>query len=192
MRRYVRVRDNETIVIGGLISKKDDRTEGGVPGLRSIPLLGKLFSKRSKDIEETELVVFITPHIIQFPDEITTYGKVVESDVYLDMKQIHRMDIVEEMYEYVDDLEERSLLDTEINLHRQLEIINTYQTLLEQFPDSVYSDRALFRIGYIYFKIFGEHQAAQESLGKLVEHFPQSVYLKRGQELLRQLEKVNE
>lgn len=188
----VRVRDNQTIIIGGLISKENEQTEGGVPGLRKIPFLGKLFSRRSKDIEETELVVFITPHIIRFPDEVSTYGKASDDKIYFDVKQIQRMEIVDEMYQYVDELEERSLMDMDVNLHRQLEIINTYQTLLEQFPDSTYSDRALFRIGYIYFKVFGEYGAAKRSLAQLVKMYPNSSYTNRGEELLRQLKTMHE
>jgi type II secretory pathway component GspD/PulD (secretin) len=60
----VRVTDGQTIVLGGLIQHELRETKGGIPLLRDIPLIGKLFRhKRSENIE-TELVIFITPRIL--------------------------------------------------------------------------------------------------------------------------------
>lgn len=58
------VRNNQTIIIGGLI--KDDKSTliRKVPLLGDIPLLGLLFSRRESIIEKTELLVFITPHVV--------------------------------------------------------------------------------------------------------------------------------
>ena len=63
----IRVKDGQTIIIGGLINKQDDRTTGGIPGLKNIPVVGKLFSHNSEDWQETELTVFITPRITLSP-----------------------------------------------------------------------------------------------------------------------------
>lgn len=63
----IRVRDNETIIIGGLISNDDTSSEDGVPGLRSIPFLGWFFKKHVASKVKSELMVFITPHIIRSP-----------------------------------------------------------------------------------------------------------------------------
>lgn len=59
----VRVKDGQTLVIGGLIKDEQRETESRVPVLWAIPLLGRLF--RSKDVENvrTDLVVFLTPQI---------------------------------------------------------------------------------------------------------------------------------
>ncbi|MFH1413842.1 MAG: secretin N-terminal domain-containing protein [Candidatus Omnitrophota bacterium] len=68
-RTAVRVRDNETVVIGGLIRHDKSETIVKVPLLGDIPFLGALFRHRYKDKDEDrELLVFITPHIIR--DEI--------------------------------------------------------------------------------------------------------------------------
>ncbi|MFN7170088.1 MAG: secretin N-terminal domain-containing protein, partial [Candidatus Omnitrophota bacterium] len=61
----VRVKDGDTIVIGGLISTEDKETIKKVPLLGDIPLLGYLFKNRSKDKTDKELIVFITPHIFK-------------------------------------------------------------------------------------------------------------------------------
>lgn len=59
-----RLRGNETIIIGGLMQTRREKVRTGVPGLRSIPLLGRLFTSY-KDVErKAELVIFLTPTII--------------------------------------------------------------------------------------------------------------------------------
>lgn len=56
--------DNQTIVLGGLIREDTTRERSGIPGLKDMPLLGPLFGRESKKTEKTELIVLITPHII--------------------------------------------------------------------------------------------------------------------------------
>ena len=61
---FVTIKDKQTMVIGGMI--KDDKTETvhKIPVLGSIPLLGRLFRRTDMRIEKTELMVFITTHVI--------------------------------------------------------------------------------------------------------------------------------
>jgi len=61
----VRVKDGETIVIGGLLQKNETLSQRKVPLLGDIPILGYLFSRTDKTVDEVETVVFITPHILQ-------------------------------------------------------------------------------------------------------------------------------
>jgi MSHA biogenesis protein MshL len=59
-----RLRASETIIIGGLMQTRREKVRSGVPGLRSIPLLGRLFTSY-RDVErKAELVIFLTPTII--------------------------------------------------------------------------------------------------------------------------------
>jgi len=58
------VRDGQTIVIGGLRQSSDTYTYEKVPVLGDIPYLGMLFKKKVMIKVETELVLFVTPHII--------------------------------------------------------------------------------------------------------------------------------
>ena len=58
------VDDQETIVIAGLMEQERHRGRSGVPGLRRVPGLNYLFGTRSDSYENTELLVFITPHVI--------------------------------------------------------------------------------------------------------------------------------
>lgn len=66
----VRVRDGETIVIGGLMRTMRRTDESGVPFLSRIPLLGRIFGGYSEETDKRELVIFITPTIIAGPPPI--------------------------------------------------------------------------------------------------------------------------
>ncbi len=59
----VRLRDGETIILGGLIQEGSSRTYNKVPLLGSIPLLGRLFRSESTTSRSTELVIYLTPHV---------------------------------------------------------------------------------------------------------------------------------
>jgi type IV pilus assembly protein PilQ len=61
----VMVKHGETAVIGGLIRDNDSIYESGIPVLRSLPLLGRLFGSKSKVSEKRELLIFVTPKIVQ-------------------------------------------------------------------------------------------------------------------------------
>ncbi|MBZ0167688.1 MAG: type II and III secretion system protein, partial [Candidatus Omnitrophica bacterium] len=61
----VMVQDGHSIVLGGL--KKDDRvhTKKGFPGLMDVPVVGNLFGRTSDNFAQTEIVIFLTPHIVK-------------------------------------------------------------------------------------------------------------------------------
>jgi general secretion pathway protein D len=62
--------DGQTVVIGGLISNNKSSSESKVPLLGDIPLLGNLFKFTSKANQKDELLMFITPHIIEAPAQL--------------------------------------------------------------------------------------------------------------------------
>jgi len=59
-----RLRSGETMVIGGLIKSEDIENITRIPILSEIPILGNLFILRNKTHKETELIIFLTPYII--------------------------------------------------------------------------------------------------------------------------------
>ena len=59
------VNDGETVVIGGISKTTDANSETGLPGLRKVPILGWLFGMSSKSNNKSELMIFITPRIVQ-------------------------------------------------------------------------------------------------------------------------------
>ncbi|RYG71574.1 type II and III secretion system protein [bacterium] len=60
----VRVKDGETIAIGGLTLDQEQTRRGKIPFFGDLPLVGSLFRSRKKTTVRTELVVFVTPRII--------------------------------------------------------------------------------------------------------------------------------
>ena len=60
----VRVKDGETIALGGLTLDQDQSTHSRIPLLGDLPLFGKLFRSEHRSNVKTDLVVFITPHIL--------------------------------------------------------------------------------------------------------------------------------
>lgn len=59
----LRVKDQQTVALGGLISKNQSESWSGVPGLRRLPLIGRLFRHRSVNNSENELIILLTPKI---------------------------------------------------------------------------------------------------------------------------------
>jgi general secretion pathway protein D len=58
------VQDGQTIGLAGLISDNKSISNGGIPVLRSIPVLGALFSTQNNSDQRQELLVMITPHVV--------------------------------------------------------------------------------------------------------------------------------
>jgi MSHA type pilus biogenesis protein MshL len=59
-----RLRAGETMMIGGLVQTRKERSTGGIPLLKDIPLIGKAFQHIKEHNVRSELVVFLTPTII--------------------------------------------------------------------------------------------------------------------------------
>ncbi len=59
------VADHETVVIGGLIDETNSEVESKVPWLGDIPVLGWLFKSTDDNVRKTNLLIFLTPHIIR-------------------------------------------------------------------------------------------------------------------------------
>ncbi len=60
----LKIKDQETVVLGGLINRSESVTWGGVPILSKIPYLGRIFKTRNVNKVENELVILLTPKIM--------------------------------------------------------------------------------------------------------------------------------
>ena len=60
----VRLRDGETMVIGGLIGSEESRTMSKVPFLSKLPVLGAFFRNLKRSSSESELMIFLTARIL--------------------------------------------------------------------------------------------------------------------------------
>jgi len=89
------VKDNETVVIGGLVGDSTEKDTYKIPLLGDIPILGWLFSTHSSSREKTNLYVFLTPHIVRtqkdaaglYQEKRETMGEVVEGVIKLNEKK---------------------------------------------------------------------------------------------------------
>ena len=98
----VRVKDGDTVVIGGLIRNEFSETLSKVPLLGDMPVVGALF--RHKDVDknrERELLIFITPHIIK------------EGNVTL--AKTDKVNLLEREQDNVSGVDRRTLIETSLN-----------------------------------------------------------------------------
>ncbi|MCK5611330.1 hypothetical protein KAR91_56190, partial [Candidatus Pacearchaeota archaeon] len=69
------VKDGQSIMIGGMIKRDEDFQEDGVPLLKDIPLLGYLFKYESSTVTKKELLIMVTPYVIETEDVLDQYIK---------------------------------------------------------------------------------------------------------------------
>ena len=93
------VPNGKTVFLGGLIQNQINNTREGIPGLGDVPIIGGLFSNRSKSIVSTEIVVLITPRIVDYTS---------------DKPEVSAIERVEVINEIID----AELLDTEQDLEK--------------------------------------------------------------------------
>jgi general secretion pathway protein D len=88
----VSIRDGSTVLLGGLMQTSDTKGNAGIPLLKDIPVLGQLFRTNTDNVVKTELIVLITPYIIDddqvaeqvteaFRDELGTWSKQAPGEV---------------------------------------------------------------------------------------------------------------
>lgn len=77
----VNLRENETLVIAGLMSEESARNVDQVPALGELPVLGQLFRSRAFRDRQTELVVFITPRFVGGIAEVAARDHTVDLDL---------------------------------------------------------------------------------------------------------------
>lgn len=66
-RTLIRLRSGDTFVVGGLIDRSEEESMKRVPLLSSIPLLGEVFKNRETNNSTSELIVFVTPRLLEEP-----------------------------------------------------------------------------------------------------------------------------
>ena len=75
---FVRLANNTPFIVGGLISNKQSDGKSRIPILSKIPIIGNLFKQKSSTQDNREVIIVITPHIIE--DNYSEFSKVVPQD----------------------------------------------------------------------------------------------------------------
>jgi general secretion pathway protein D len=63
----VRLKDGEASVLGGLITRTETKNLNGYPGVSQLPLLKYMFADNSNEVQDDEVLIVLTPHVIRFP-----------------------------------------------------------------------------------------------------------------------------
>lgn len=71
--------DNQVLVMGGLMEERQTQQNDGIPWLKDIPFFGRLFGDTGSSNQKTELMVFVTPHIINSVEDADHVTKNVKS-----------------------------------------------------------------------------------------------------------------
>src|ERR1700730_2628250 len=64
----IRLKEGESSVLGGLITKSDTKQISGWPGLAHVPILRYFFSEDTRNSEDDEILIVLTPHIVRMPE----------------------------------------------------------------------------------------------------------------------------
>ncbi len=65
VKNVIRLKDGETNLLAGLLKDEERKSLKGVTGLKNIPILGSLFSSADRTVDQTDVILTITPHIIR-------------------------------------------------------------------------------------------------------------------------------
>lgn len=92
----LRLKDGETQILAGLISREERKSGQGIPGLGQLPIVGRLFSSRSDTANKTEAVLLITPRVLSNivrPDSpIEEFSSGTASVLSLDRMEINQIE----------------------------------------------------------------------------------------------------
>ena len=65
MESLLRVQSGDVAIIGGLMQNRVDDRNVGIPLIGTVPVIGKVFSRATRSVEKTELLVFLRPTVLQ-------------------------------------------------------------------------------------------------------------------------------
>jgi general secretion pathway protein D len=66
----VRLREGEQAGLAGMVSRSEQRSLSGLPGVGNLPILRHALGNENKNLTEDEILVVITPHIVRSPETV--------------------------------------------------------------------------------------------------------------------------
>jgi type II secretory pathway component GspD/PulD (secretin) len=87
----ISVRDGQTAVLAGLLTKTVSTDDRKVPILGDIPVINWLFHYRNSDDERSELLIVLTPHVVRTPEEIDRVKKIETARMHWCLKDVECM-----------------------------------------------------------------------------------------------------
>ena len=182
----VLVRDGQPIVIAGLLKEDNTSIKQRVPLLGQIPIIGLAFQNRSKDHTQKELVVIITPTLINVTEELTAAAPVATTS---GVQQIAARLEASELFKEGLAMEDNQTLKAQQlpEMVRSLEAMHMYQLVADRFPTNPYAIEALWRLGRLARTRVYDLALAEATFQRLLTQFPGSIYHARA---MRELDAV--
>ena len=140
----VLVKDNNTVVIGGIIGQDDNDTVVKVPLLGDIPALGWLFKTKKTSRKKTNMFIFITPRIIKNPADMNGVTSIKSDTIEKDLPEAKQL-----LLNPTDNNHVMSLIDQgfeQMQKGKYLEAKEQFTKALDIDPHNPY---ALFNLGAI-------------------------------------------
>lgn len=117
------VADGQTVVLGGLMEDQISNSQNKIPILGDIPLLGFFFRQTTKNLQKNNLLIFLTPHIM---NDATDFTRILQTKIE------QRNKFIEQNY----GRKQRELIKSTIRTHR--EDLLEFKTATEMLPDSTF------------------------------------------------------
>ena len=177
----VRVKEGETLIIGGLISQKKDSSFEKIPFLGDIPLIGAFFSSREKDHEQKELAVFITPKILRSKEEQAKLDKEKYADekIYVTIDATGELTMVQQIFNMAVSLDRGKDVDSigKDKDFQKSQAVSFYENIFTEFPQADKAPEAMYRAGVIYYNYFKDYEKAEELFEHLISQYPKSKFI---------------
>lgn len=189
----VRIKEGETLVIGGLIKQSDNTSRDKIPILGDLPLIGFAFSRSQVDREQTELAVFITPRILFSREEQAKLGKSKEdlAESVLLVDQTATLTVVERIYEKAQSLDQGVGIESirKDEQFRKAQALSHYEVIYKEFPESKRAPEAKYLAAMIYLNYDKNPKKAKNLLTQLISDYPKSVFAEKAKGVYRDIER---
>lgn len=172
----VRIKEGETLIIGGLIKQTDNASKEKIPIIGDIPVISTLFGRFQSTKEQTELAVFITPRILFSREELAALGRKKDeiSDSYTLIDRASVLSAADKIFEKAKNLDTGKGLDSvrkDVE-SRKSQALSQYELVYKSFPESPRAPEAKYNAGVIWWKHFKDFKRAKQSFASLISDFP--------------------
>jgi len=141
------VKDRETVVIGGLMQERDEENLTKVPVLGDLPLLGWLFKHKSTSKKKTNLLVFLTPHIVKDSGRLSELTKEKKKEMVMDDRKYVSGEVLVKFAEGVTDERAREIIEGEkATILRIIDGTRIYHIRLQEGDDVMEAIKRLSRL----------------------------------------------
>ena len=178
----VRVKEGETLIIGGLINQSKENSHEKIPFLGDIPLIGAFFSRSEKNDEQKELAVFITPKILRSREEKEKLAReqFEAEEVYVNIEETGELTVVKTIFDQAMELERGvgAVSADKDKSFRKAQALSFYENIFTEFPEALKAAEAAYRAGFIYYRFFKNYAKAKEVFAFLISNYPESKFTK--------------